>query len=287
MRPVTVAATQFACTWDLAGNLDRAESLVRQAAAEGAQVILLQELFEAPYFCADERPAHFALARPWADNPVLARFADLAAELGVVLPISFFEAVGSTHFNSLAVIDADGTDLGLYRKSHIPQGPGYREKYFFAPGDTGFQVWDTAFGRIGAGICWDQWFPECARALALQGAELIFYPTAIGSEPAFPGYDSQPHWQRVMQGHAGANMVPVIASNRVGFETNEDGDITFYGSSFIADQFGAIAAQASRSGEAVITATFDLDEIAPQRASWGLFRDRRPDLYGVIGTHGG
>ncbi|WP_062784490.1 N-carbamoylputrescine amidase [Novosphingobium capsulatum] len=287
MRPVTVAATQFACTWDLAANLDRAEMLVREAAAQGAQVVLLQELFEAPYFCADERPDHFALARPWAGNPVIARFADLAAELGVVLPISFFESVGAAHFNTLAMIDADGTELGLYRKSHIPQGPGYREKYFFAPGDTGFQVWDTAFGRIGAGICWDQWFPECARALALQGAELILYPTAIGSEPAFPGYDSQPHWQRVMQGHAGANMVPVIASNRVGFETNQDGDITFYGSSFIADQFGAVVAQAPRQGEAVITASFDLDEIAPQRAGWGLFRDRRPELYGVIGTYGG
>ncbi|MBB3357491.1 MULTISPECIES: N-carbamoylputrescine amidase [unclassified Novosphingobium] len=287
MRPVTVAATQFACTWDLAANLDRAEMLVREAAAQGAQVVLLQELFEAPYFCADERPDHFALARPWVGNPVIARFADLAAELGVVLPISFFESVGAAHFNTLAMIDADGTELGLYRKSHIPQGPGYREKYFFAPGDTGFQVWDTAFGRIGAGICWDQWFPECARALALQGAELILYPTAIGSEPAFPGYDSQPHWQRVMQGHAGANMVPVIASNRVGFETNQDGDITFYGSSFIADQFGAVVAQAPRQGEAVITASFDLDEIAPQRAGWGLFRDRRPELYGVIGTYGG
>ncbi len=287
MRPVTVAATQFACTWDLAANLDRAEMLVREAAAQGAQVVLLQELFEAPYFCADERPDHFALARPWAGNPVIARFADLAAELGVVLPISFFESVGAAHFNTLAMIDADGTELGLYRKSHIPQGPGYREKYFFAPGDTGFQVWDTAFGRIGAGICWDQWFPECARALALQGAELILYPTAIGSEPASPGYDSQPHWQRVMQGHAGANMVPVIASNRVGFETNQDGDITFYGSSFIADQFGAVVAQAPRQGEAVITASFDLDEIAPQRAGWGLFRDRRPELYGVIGTYGG
>ncbi|MCW1986702.1 UNVERIFIED_ORG: N-carbamoylputrescine amidase [Sphingomonas sp. R1F5B] len=287
MRPVTVAATQFACTWDLAANLDRAEMLVREAAAQGAQVVLLQELFEAPYFCADERPDHFALARPWAGNPVIARFADLAAELGVVLPISFFESVGGAHFNTLAMIDADGTELGLYRKSHIPQGPGYREKYFFAPGDTGFQVWDTAFGRIGAGICWDQWFPECARALALQGAELILYPTAIGSEPAFPGYDSQPHWQRVMQGHAGANMVPVIASNRVGFETNQDGDITFYGSSFITDQFGAVVAQAPRQGEAVITASFDLDEIAPQRAGWGLFRDRRPELYGVLGTYGG
>ncbi len=287
MRPVTVAATQFACTWDLAANLDRAEMLVREAAAQGAQVVLLQELFETPYFCADERPDHFALARPWAGNPVIARFADLAAELGVVLPISFFESVGAAHFNALAMIDADGTELGLYRKSHIPQGPGYREKYFFAPGDTGFQVWDTAFGRIGAGICWDQWFPECARALALQGAELILYPTAIGSEPAFPGYDSQPHWQRVMQGHAGANMVPVIASNRVGFETNQDGDITFYGSSFIADQFGAVVSQAPRQGEAVITASFDLDEIAPQRAGWGLFRDRRPELYGVIGTYGG
>jgi N-carbamoylputrescine amidase len=189
---MTVAATQFACTWDLAANLDTAEALVREAAGNGAQVVLLQELFETPYFCPDERAKHFALARPREAHPVLARFSALARELGVVLPFSFFEKVGSTHFNSLVMLDADGRDLGLYRKSHIPQGPGYREKFFFAPGDTGFQVWDTAFGRIGAAICWDQWFPECARSLALKGAELIFYPTAIGTEPLDPGLDSQP-----------------------------------------------------------------------------------------------
>ncbi|EGD58059.1 N-carbamoylputrescine amidase [Novosphingobium nitrogenifigens DSM 19370] len=287
MRTVTVAATQFACTWDLAANLDTAEALVREAAGNGAQVVLLQELFETPYFCPDERAKHFALARPREGHPVLARFSALARELGVVLPFSFFEKVGSTHFNSLVMLDADGRDLGLYRKSHIPQGPGYREKFFFAPGDTGFQVWDTAFGRIGAAICWDQWFPECARSLALKGAELILYPTAIGTEPLDPGFDSQPHWQRTMQGHAAANMVPVIASNRIGHEVNEDADITFYGSSFITDQFGALVAQAGRDTREAIVATFDLDEIAPQRAGWGLFRDRRPELYGTLTTYGG
>jgi N-carbamoylputrescine amidase len=283
---LTVATTQFACTWDLNANCDTAEALVRQAAGQGAQVIALQELFETPYFCADERPRHFAHARPLAGHPVLARFADLARELGVVLPFSFFERLGSAHFNSLVLIDADGRVLDLYRKSHIPQGPGYREKYFFAPGDTGFRVWDTAFGRIGAAICWDQWFPECARSLALMGAELILYPTAIGSEPMAPGYDSQPHWQRVMQGHAAANMVPVIAANRVGHEANEDGDITFYGTSFITDAYGAILAQAPREGAAVITASLDPAAIASERAAWGLFRDRRPELYGALSTYG-
>jgi N-carbamoylputrescine amidase len=283
---ITVATTQFACTWDLAANCDTAEALVRQAAGQGAQVIALQELFETPYFCADERPHHFAHARPLDGHPVLARFADLARELGVVLPFSFFEKLGSAHFNSLVMIDADGRVGDLYRKSHIPQGPGYREKYYFAPGDTGFRVWDTAYGRIGAGVCWDQWFPECARSLALMGAELILYPTAIGSEPMAPGYDSQPHWQRTMQGHAAANMVPVIAANRIGHETNEDGDITFYGTSFITDQYGAVVAQAPRDAAAVVTARFDLAAIAPERAGWGLFRDRRPELYGALSSYG-
>lgn len=286
MRPVTVAASQFACSPDHPANCDTAESLVREAAAAGAQIVLLQELFETPYFCADERQVHFALARPHAGHPVLARFAALARELGVVIPFSFFENLGSVFFNSLVMIDADGRDLGLYRKSHIPQGPGYREKYFFAPGDTGFRVWDTAYARVGAAVCWDQWFPECARSLALKGAELLFYPTAIGSEPMAPGYDSQPHWQRTMQGHAAANMIPVTAANRIGHETNEDGDITFYGSSFITDHTGAVIAQASRDGREVITARFDLDDIAAQRASWGLFRDRRPELYGALLGHG-
>lgn len=278
-RTVTVAATQMACTRDRTANLDRAERLVRAAADQGAGVVLLQELFETRYFCADERPEHFALAAPFAGNPVIARFADVARECGVVLPLSFFERADNNYYNSLAMIDPEGAVLGLYRKSHIPQGPGYREKYFFTPGDTGFRVFDTAAGRIGAAVCWDQWFPEAARAMALAGAELLLYPTAIGSEPLAPGYDSSGHWRRTMQGHAAANMVPVIASNRIGHEDNDDGDITFYGTSFIADHTGAVVAEAGRDTEAVIVATFDRNAIQAQRASWGLFRDRRPDLY--------
>jgi N-carbamoylputrescine amidase len=223
MRPVTVAATQFACTWDLPGNADRAEALVRKAAGQGAEVILIQELFATPYFCIEQHPKHFALAQPLEGHPLVARFAALARELGVVIPVSFFERSGPAFFNSVAMVDADGTVLGLYRKSHIPQGPGYEEKFYFSPGDTGFRVWTTAFGRIGVGICWDQWFPECARAMALMGAEMLLYPTAIGSEPPAPGYDSQPHWELVMRGHAAANILPVVASNRIGTEIAPQG----------------------------------------------------------------
>jgi N-carbamoylputrescine amidase len=284
VREVTVAATQMACSWGTAANLDRAEALVRRAAADGAQVILLQELFETPYFCKDQDPAHFALARPFETNATLARFAALAAELGVVLPVSFFERANQAHFNSLAMLDADGAVLGRYRKSHIPDGPGYQEKFYFNPGDTGFRVFDTRFGRIGAAICWDQWFPEAARTLALQGAELLLYPTAIGSEPQDPNLDSRGHWQRVMQGHAAANLVPLVASNRIGAEAGASCDVTFYGRSFVADPTGAILAEAGESEEAVVSARFDLDALAAQRAAWGLFRDRRPDLYGPLGT---
>lgn len=283
MRPITVATTQFACSWDLPANADRAEALVRRAAADGAQVVLIQELFATPYFCVTQRTEHFQLAAPAEGHPLIARFAALAAELGVVLPLSFFEQAGPAFFNSVAMIDADGRVLGLYRKSHIPQGPGYEEKFYFSPGDTGFRVWQTRHGRIGVGICWDQWFPEAARAMALQGAELILYPSAIGSEPAAPGYDSQPHWEMAMRGHAAANILPVIASNRIGRETAPEGvEVTFYGSSFIADQQGGLVARASRDREEVVLARFDLDEIARQRAGWGLFRDRRPDLYGPL-----
>jgi N-carbamoylputrescine amidase len=285
MSRVTVAATQFACSWDLPANADKAEALIRKAAAQGAQVVLIQELFEAPYFCITERAEYFRLARPLEGHPLVARFQALARELGVVLPLSFFEKAGQAHFNSVAMIDADGRVLGLYRKSHIPQGPGYEEKYYFSPGDTGFKVWSTAYGRIGVGICWDQWFPEAARAMALMGAEMLLYPTAIGSEPPAPGYDSQPHWEIVMRGHAAANILPVIASNRIGTETAPEGvDVTFYGSSFISDQTGQLVAKASRDGEEVLTATFDLDAIAALRGSWGLFRDRRVDLYGAVQT---
>jgi N-carbamoylputrescine amidase len=284
MRNVTFAATQFASGAD---NLARAESLVRDAAAKGAQAVLLQELFAGLYFCQEQAPEHFALAAPFEANPLIARFSRLAKELGVVLPLSFFERAGQAYFNSLAMIDADGTVLGLYRKSHIPDGPGYQEKYYFTPGDTGFRVWKTRYGLFGAGICWDQWFPESARAMALMGAEALFYPTAIGSEPPpAPPIDSQGAWRRVMQGHAAANVMPLIASNRIGTERLST-EITFYGSSFIAGPQGEIAAELNRADEGVALARFDLDAVARQRAGWGLFRDRRPDLYhALIGSDG-
>lgn len=285
MRPITVAATQFACSWDLPSNADRAEALARDAARQGANVVLIQELFAAPYFCIEQHPTYFDLALPLEGHPLVARFAALARELGVVIPVSFFERSGPAFFNSIAMVDADGRVLGVYRKSHIPQGPGYEEKYYFSPGDTGFKVWETAFGRIGVGICWDQWFPECARAMALLGAELLLYPTAIGSEPPAPGYDSQPHWEMVMRGHAAANILPVVASNRIGSEVAPDGrEVTFYGSSFIADPTGQLVAKADRGTDGVLVHQFDLDAIAVLRASWGLFRDRRPELYRAVGT---
>ncbi|CAH0339372.1 N-carbamoylputrescine amidase [Rhizobium sp. CECT 9324] len=284
-RIVTVAATQMACSWDIPGNIARAEKLVREAAAKGAQIVLTQELFEAPYFCQDQMAEFFNLAKPLEGNPLVGHFSRLAAELGVVIPVSFFEKAGPAFFNSVAIIDADGAVLGLYRKSHIPDGPGYTEKYYFSPGDTGFKVWRTRHAKIGVGICWDQWFPEAARSMALQGAELLFYPTAIGSEPQDPTIDSAAHWQRVMQGHAAANLMPVIASNRIGTEPGRKGtELTFYGSSFIADQTGSKVAEAGRTEETVLTARFDLDGIAKQRAAWGLFRDRRPELYGRMLT---
>ena len=288
MRNVTFAATQFACSWDRAANVARAKQLVRAAAAKGANVILLQELFETPYFCQDQNAGHFKLASEFEGNALIAEMAELAHNLGVVLPVSFFERAGHAHFNSLAMVDADGRVLGRYRKSHIPAGPGYQEKFYFAPGDTGFRVWKTRFGELGCGICWDQWFPEAARAMALQGGEVLLYPTAIGSEPPpAPPVDSRDHWRRVMQGHAAANSMPLVASNRIGIERGETGEMTFYGSSFIADATGAIAAELPRDQEGSIVATFDLDETAHLRASWGLFRDRRPDLYAVLHTHDG
>jgi N-carbamoylputrescine amidase len=281
---VTVAATQFACTPDPVENLDRAEALVREAAGRGAQVILLQELFETPYFCKDHLASHFALAHPMPDNPVVHRFQALARDLEVALPVSVFERANNAYYNSLAMIDADGSVLGVYRKSHIPEGPGYHEKFYFSPGDTGFRVWKTRYGTLGVGICWDQWFPEAARCMALMGADLLFYPTAIGSEPQDASIDSRDHWQRCMQGHAAANVMPLVASNRVGVERGEKYEMTFYGSSFIADGTGAKVAEADRVAQAVLTATFDLDLLRIQRTSWGVFRDRRPDLYGAVAT---
>ena len=291
-RKVTVAATQFSCSWDRDANIARAEALVQEAASRGAQVILLQELFETPYFCIEQDVKHFELATTLVDNAAIKHFRRIARELGVVLPISFFERANQSFFNSVAIVDADGEVLGLYRKSHIPNGPGYQEKQYFSPGDTGFKVWSTRFGRLGVGICWDQWFPECARAMALLGADLLFYPTAIGSEPPpAPAIDSRLHWQRTQQGHAAANVMPLIASNRYGVERSlqdpENLFIRFYGSSFIADHTGAKVAEAGEEGDAVITSTFDLDDIAKQRASWGVFRDRRPDLYGTLVSYDG
>jgi len=281
---VTLAATQFACSSNAAENLDRAERAVREAAGKGAQVILLQELFETPYFCKDHLPSHFDLARPIAGSPVVQRFQALARELEVALPLSVFERANNAYFNSLAMIDADGSMLGVYRKSHIPEGPGYHEKYYFSPGDTGFRVWKTRYGTLGVGICWDQWFPEAARCMALMGADVLLYPTAIGSEPHDASIDSRDHWQRCMQGHAAANVMPLVASNRIGVERGQKYEMTFYGSSFIAGPAGEKLVEADRSTEAVITATFDLEAIRAQRHAWGVFRDRRPDLYGPIMT---
>jgi N-carbamoylputrescine amidase len=286
-REVVVAATQFACSWDLPANLDAAERMVRAAAGQGAGLVLLQELFATPYFCIEQDPACFALAEEAGSSPLLARFGALARELGVVLPVSFFERAGQAYFNSVVVFDADGGRLGLYRKAHIPDGPGYQEKYYFSPGDTGYRVWDTAVGRIGVGICWDQWFPECARAMALAGAELLLYPTAIGSEPPpAPPVDSRRHWQRVQQGHAAANVMPVIASNRIGTETARHGPadlaIRFHGSSFISDESGALLAEAPVGEEALLLQRFDLDTLRERRRGWFLFRDRRPDTYGAL-----
>jgi N-carbamoylputrescine amidase len=287
MRNVTLAATQMACGRDRSESLARAESLIRRAAKEGANVILIQELFETPYFCQDQLPENFELARPVEGNEGIAKFQALARELDVVLPFSFFERANQAYFNSVAMIDAGGALMGIYRKTHIPDGPGYQEKYYFNPGDTGFRVWETKSGKIGLGICWDQWFPETARCLVLQGAEVLLYPTAIGSEPQYPDWDTSAHWQRVMQGHAAANMVPLVASNRIGTEKGKNSEMTFFGSSFIADETGKKVAEADRSSESVLVHTFDLDAIRNLRAQWGFFRDRRPEHYQSLVTVAG
>ncbi|OUQ25378.1 N-carbamoylputrescine amidase [Lachnoclostridium sp. An131] len=285
MRKVTAAVTQMGCSQDREENLQKAEDLVRQAAEQGAQIILLQELFETQYFCQTQNFAYMDLARPLSENPAVKRLSVLAKETETVIPVSFFERYGNTAFNSVAVLDADGSVLGVYRKTHIPDGLPYAEKFYFTPGDTGFRVWNTRYGRIGVGICWDQWFPEAARSMALLGAELLCYPTAIGSEPTL-GIDSKAHWQRCMQGQAAANLVPVLASNRIGTETEGESSMTFYGSSFIADETGGIVEEADRTTEAVLVHTFDLDQAALRRREWGVFRDRRPELYGILMTHG-
>ncbi|MFK7730004.1 MAG: N-carbamoylputrescine amidase [Pseudomonadales bacterium] len=276
---VTVAVTQMVCTWDIEANVERATKLVHRAADAGAQVILLQELFETPYFCIDEQSKHLDLAKPMNAQPTIARMQVLAKQLGVVIPVSFFEKSGLVHYNSIAIIDADGSIVGHYRKSHIPDFPLYEEKFYFSPGDTGFKVFDTRFGRLGVGICWDQWFPEAARAMALMGAEILLYPTAIGNELDKPDFDSKAHWQMTMRGHAAANIMPVIASNRIGEEVSGDLSMEFYGSSFIADEIGTMVCEADRTSESVLTHTFDLAKISAYRREWGVFRDRRPDLY--------
>lgn len=282
MRLVTVAATQMSCTNVIEENIHKAEQLVREAAAKGANIILIQELFETLYFCQKENDSFYQYARDTQSNKAINHFKAIAKELNVVLPISFYERKNNALFNSVAIIDATGEVLGVYRKSHIPDGPGYEEKYYFSPGDTGFRVWDTKFGKIGVGICWDQWFPEAARIMALMGAEIIFYPTAIGSEPENPTVDSKDHWQRCMIGHSACNLVPVVASNRIGSETIEDSTINFYGSSFITNATGEKIAEASRDEQTILIAQLDLDALMVQRLEWGIFRDRRPDLYAPI-----
>lgn len=288
MSKVKVAVTQMSCSEDVAANADKAEKLVREAAAQGANIILLQELFEGPYFCKRQKDEYFCRAREASlADPFIARFAALARELSVVLPLSFFERAGQACYNSLLMIDADGSLLGLYRKIHIPQGPGYEEKYYFNPGDLGFKVYDTAYGRVGAAICWDQWYPETARSLALLGADIILFPTAIGSEPRMPGYDSSEHWRRVQAGHAAANLIPVCASNRIGTERDEEVELSFYGRSFITDETGALVADADRETEGVYMAEFDFEALRNFRSGWGFFRDRRPQHYGTLLTHDG
>lgn len=291
MRKVTVAAIQMACTPDAAENRRTAEAMIRRAAAQGAQIILLPELFETPYFCQERRYASYELATAVTENPAIAQLRKVAAELQVVLPVSFYEKAGTALYNSVAIIDADGAVLGVYRKTHIPDDHFYQEKFYFTPGDTGFKVWNTRYAKIGVGICWDQWFPEAARCMALSGAELLFYPTAIGSEPILE-VDSAPHWQRCMQGHAAANLMPVIAANRIGTETispdeenqNQTSALSFYGTSFLTDGTGAVVQQLSRDTAGIAVQTYDLDDLEEMRMSWGVFRDRRPEYYRAISS---
>ncbi|HEX3762165.1 MAG TPA: N-carbamoylputrescine amidase [Kofleriaceae bacterium] len=279
---VTVAALQTALTDDVAENVARVTELCREAAGRGAQIVLPGELFEGHYFCRNQHEPDFERARPADDHPTLRHFQQLAAELGAVIPVSFFEQAGPEYYNSIAVFDADGRALGVYRKSHIPDGPGYQEKFFFKPGNTGFRAFRTRFGTIGVAICWDQWFPEAARAMTLAGADVLFYPTAIGSEPEEPGLDTRDAWQRVMIGHAVANAVGVVAANRIGTEGDGAGAIRFYGSSFVADARGDKLAELGRTDAGIALARLDLTQIHRLRASMGFFRDRRPDLYRAL-----
>lgn len=278
-KTISVAAIQTSYGDDMKANIEKTERFVREAAKKGAQVILPSELFQGPYFCTAQEEKWFATAHEAATHPCVVAMAPLAKELGVVIPVSIYERDGPLYYNSVVVLDADGKQLGVYRKSHIPDGPGYMEKYYFRPGDTGFKVWDTAFGRIGVGICWDQWFPECARAMAIQGAEVLFYPTAIGSEPHDASLDTRDPWRRAMQGHAVSNVIPVVASNRIGTETVGKNTQSYYGSSFIADHRGDLVQSLERADEGVLVHTFDLDFLDRHRAAWGFFRDRRTEFY--------
>ena len=278
-RTLKVAAIQATLSQDMQANIDKVSDLIREAAAKGAEIILPSELFCDHYFCKVQDEKFFATAYPWAEHPAVVQLGDLARELGVVIPVSIYEKDGPEYYNSIVIIDADGTPLGVYRKSHIPDGPGYMEKFYFRPGNTGFRVWETMKGTIGVGICWDQWFPEAARAMTLMGADILFYPTAIGSEPHDDSLDTAARWRRAMQGHAVSNVIPVVAANRTG---DEEGQV-FYGTSFIADHAGEIVADLGRDEEGVITAEFDLEFLNRHRAAWGFFRDRRTDLYEVLG----
>jgi N-carbamoylputrescine amidase len=282
MAKLTVAAIQTAYGPDIAENIAKTELFIREAAALDAQVVLPSELFQGIYFCSRQDPKWFATAYPAREHPCVTALAKLAGELGLVIPISFFEKDGPAYYNSVAIADADGEVLGVYRKSHIPDGPGYQEKYYFRPGNTGFKAWKTRFATIGVGICWDQWFPEAARAMALQGADVLFYPTAIGSEPYDTALDTHRRWQRAMQGHAVSNAIPVVAANRIGLEDNDGAAQRFYGHSFIADHTGAFVADFGDTDEGVLVASFDLAEIEEYRADWGFFRDRRAGLYGGL-----
>lgn len=284
-----VSAIQMQCSRNQDENIANAEKLVREASKQQANLVLLPELFERQYFCQERRYEYYQFATPVQENKAVLHFSKLCKELKLVMPISFYEKDKNRLFNSIAMINADGSILGVYRKTHIPDDHFYQEKFYFTPGDTGFKVWDTACGRIGVGICWDQWFPETARAMTLQNAQILCYPTAIGSEPIL-NCDSMPHWQRCMQGHSASNVIPVIASNRYGLESvtpcaenaNQESSLLFYGSSFITDETGAILQQADRQGDAVLTQEFDLQETDKARLEWGLFRDRRPECYRIL-----
>ncbi len=289
MSEITVAAVQMKMSANPVENIAHAEALVRDVAGQGAQIVLLPELFERPYFCQERRYDYLDFALPVSENPAVARMMAVAKELSIVIPVSFYERDGNTQYNTVAMIDADGSMLGVYRKTHIPDDHYYQEKFYFTPGNTGFRVFDTRYGRVGVGICWDQWFPEAARAMALLGADIILYPTAIGSEPILLT-DSMPHWRRTMQGHAAANVIPVAAANRVGLERvtpcaengGQTSALAFYGSSFLTDETGEIVAGADRESETVLLARYDFDRIRQERRNWSVFRDRRPECYSLL-----